>query len=236
MVTLSEQKILTAEFSLEKMEALTTPEEKRKYFILNYFVPVALTTWQSAEFNSGYDWCALHICKAGSFFFPQISQLQEEDRELVIGNRDVSGDSSVRLAQNYTSSVGTPGEHVLSQQLKLAFENCMPQSTTDYPRINELPLVATLYRKDSGQGQYDIQLNIITKTRGSVGNPLLLLNKGHHRYSKLLLAASDKYQRAYVTLTGEWLGLCNEGECNECDLIYKSPARKSAYDEPEAVQ
>lgn len=234
------RKILKADFSVEEMAALESAGEKRKYFILRYFVPVAVTLWQEGLAGDiSNEWMTLHILRNDSYpdpiYYPVITAAREADRKLLLPNGELWFTPDTYLEDPYTKCVPGVSPHELSRELTKAFGECFKNgSLEDRPMRSNAPLVATIKRTENLAGGTSLALNILVKTRAQAGQEDLLYNQGHVRNAPAILAASEKYQRAYNRLTGSWLALCEDGVgCEECDSLRKSVAANNAYDDPE---
>lgn len=240
MSPIGNRKILKAGFSVDEMSALDSAEEKRKYFILRYFVPVAFTLWQeNMAGNHNNKWMALHIMRNDAYpnvmYYPVITAAQEIDRKLTLPDSEWWYSHETYTQAPYTSCVPGVDYNSLSAQLKEVFGNSFrDEPIDDRPKRRRSPLVATLSLDDSATGVPNLKLNVLTKMRSSTVREEHLYNQGHERSSPEILAASEKYQRAYNLLTGEWQALCGEGEgCEECDALRNSAASNNAFDDPE---
>jgi len=226
-------KFLNADFSVEEMAAIENPEEKRKYFILRYFVPVAISQWQNSFTRN--TWATLHIMKSPDidFYFPFISYCNEQNKRLNQSTSSIWYDENQYVSEQFTSSVGAPNGRELSRQLQLAFNDCFDRDNINAHSKLSAPLIATIFREESS-ATCKLMLNIVVKTRATVRVDSALSNQAHARHSHDLLGVSEKYKRVYNKLTGEWLGICPENyDCADCATLRGSIAKDNAFDDKE---
>ena len=238
--------LLTTGFSFEAMLALP-PQESRKYYLLNFFTPVAyemLGSLPSGQNITGYAVLLIHRQKIdGSQFYRPVFHNAEDDGGAPyfqdfncspINKEQVVGDNTyVRIFDKITTGILDVEKQ--SEAIAHAFAECFSADFVgDTLYQNTCPVVASMSDSyDVTTGKEKITLNVVMKIASQLPRKHLCLSRICTRIETI--TDMPKYNlRQFNILTGEWVGLCEPGEnCEECGLIYKSPAADNAYNDPE---
>lgn len=218
--------ILKSAFSVDELLKLD-PEQARKHFITQFFVPVAYNKWESMN---GAAYALLHLAYVGDYYLPVISFVNVQNGFLgeLPNPLMILGTGSLYDAVDRQTQMRTFGRDLLideiSKCLKHAFADSLPTEKTQFN--DSCPLLASIKAKPNNK----YELNVITKKRSSNAG---FLNQAVDR--KTTAKRSTKYGRDYNILTGEWLNLCDaEDPCPSCVVIGGSKAKNNFYDDPGA--
>lgn len=250
--------VMKTGFSYDKMLELSC-SAARKYFVMDYFLPAALSRLAGSDVAHLNTLVMLwiHRTKQEGLYRPVLMCAQplsdgnpswEPKHTTVIpNNNNPLGDFPHQT--QFERVEGISLDHTLvSKAIKYAFEECfaldyIPTSAVDSPLIATVfhtiaaPVGGAANALFNAPSVVKNTLNVVCKTRTMVYRETALTSQICTRGG--LVAHSSKYsQRAFNSITGEWIGLCQEGStdcCIECKAIYDGKARKNAYHDEEVA-
>ena len=236
MISFGQKKVLNTKFSLQDMAKITDNAEARKYFIVEYFVPMVYTMWQNGLYNNK-EWAILHICRDSyGKFFPYIT-FTSEDLNKLLGNTSWPTAGQLTEQSDFYKKISAINDVVeFSEQLKRVFGECF-YSFTNSQVLATSPLVASIQKtlNNANSDQCSLKLNVLTRTVGTSKVKSILRSQIYSKTCFELNVISQKYRRLYNAITGEWESLCEDPECKDCPVIRQSIAAANAYDDPDVV-
>lgn len=237
-----EKKTITSDFSPRKMIELAAESKQsaRKYFFTKYFVPIAATVWFQQESSQAHSTkCNLHLLPRNGPNLMTYIAFEPANTTQSGSVRSASQDNSLNaVKKSIFGSSWSDDDPAMSNALMDAFDECLPErwheSLDSSSQILKCPLIAAATRIDSAEKP--IKLHVLVKTKTNVRSEAALLNQGDSLDSNLMLKNSKKYRKLYNVITGNWVMVCDknnpESICEECRVIYASPARDNVYDDP----
>lgn len=215
------RRIIRTNFSFEKMNELDLVEARR-YFITNFFVPVAYCKWEDTDLDAA----VLHVCRkeSGSYFFHISSYRAPTDERMTANNiaiQHIGIENDYDVVHKALGIELKPEE--VSKALSRAFEPCFP-TEGNVDTLHRSPLVAYLRRDLSDD---NVRLKVLVKLRDKVNNQATLIDQGVTMQHFLVLHA--KYGRHYHVISGKWHGLCVDDPCKRCGDILSSKFKDNAY-------
>jgi hypothetical protein len=236
MISFGQKKVLNTKFSLQDMAKIQDRAEARKYFITQYFVPMAYTMWQNGIY-SNKEWAILHMCReASGRMFPYIFFATEDLNKLLSVASWPTSAQLTEQADFYKKIAATNDVGDFSEQINRAFGECF-YSYGSNQVLATSPLVASIQKMPVGGNAEtcNLKLNITTRTVGTTKVKSTLRSQIYSRTCFELNVISQKYRRLYSAITGEWESLCEDPECKDCPVIRQSIAAANAYDDPDVV-
>jgi len=195
-----------------------TPEDARKYLMLNYFVPLAHLMNENMR---GTQFATMHIVidSNGTNRCPiSLSNIYDNNLEYV-------SSEEVIFAENNVNEHKAFGESISATDLSKALAHAFP----GYPikgnvrHWSYIPLVATIGFVGTAGARYT--LNVLTKSWSRY-------NRGYLSQAPTraqAFAMHDTYPRVFNTLTGEWVGKCEDTDCATCKAIDDAGLTSGAF-------